>query len=83
MNLPVTRWIRAFANKTDELVLERQIPFDWTLARLQELVAEPSDNPLFDCWPLNSQQLAALAPDLAAQHSHEDLSFFLEADSDT
>jgi hypothetical protein len=83
MNLPVTRWIRAYSNKTDELVFERQVALDWTLAQLQELVAEPSDNPLFDCWPLNIHQLTALATDLAAQHSHEDLSFFLEADSDT
>jgi len=77
---PVTRWIRGFSKRTDELVLERQISPDWTLKRLQLLVAAPRHDPLFDCWALNPHQLAELDPEFAAQHSHEEFLFFLEAD---
>lgn len=82
-------------NKTDEKIIRSITIFDRTseqylsefpllnvdLHFLQQLVGEIEENPLYDVWPLNENQIDALRPYFTGSIDFERNKYYLEAHS--
>ena len=76
----VSRWIRGFGK--ENLVVEYPLPEFWTLERLQRLFSVPEDNLMYDCYPIGEREAAAFASTIPHTLVSNEITFFVEADSE-
>jgi hypothetical protein len=78
----VSRWVRGYSKASERLTVEYALPEAWDLARLQELFAADSQDPMFDCFPIGEREALALADSVSGPISLEECDFFLEANAE-
>jgi hypothetical protein len=78
----VSRWIRGYDKNQGKLVLEYQLPESLTLERLQLLFQVSTDNPMFDCFPVEDSVARVLEEAVGASLLCDERELFLEADAD-
>jgi len=74
----VTRWLRWYG--PDERLAGEVRLQGVTLAELQKLFGVPSDNPMYDCWPVTQEHAQVLQEYVATQIDLRRFTYFVEAD---
>lgn len=73
----VSRYLEAFDRQTERFVVA--IPVTASLADLRRLFSVPPDDPMYDCWPVKTEHVAALEAWTRHHLDLESYDYFLTA----
>jgi len=76
----VTRWLRWFDTRGEQLVGEKQLE-DITLEELQSLFSVNAENPMYDCWRVEVAHVPRLETAINDRIDLDRFECFVEADA--
>lgn len=78
--MKVQRFLRVYEKEGDGLVGEYRLE-GVSLAELQSMFGEPSDSPMYECYPVTPDQLEKLQNIIKASLNLQAYDYFVESDA--
>lgn len=76
--MTLTRLLRGYDKNGDALKLEIALPTGIELSLLQEIFDIESDNPMYDCYPVNKMNVKSVEEHFGIHVPIDEFDFFLE-----
>lgn len=78
--MKVERFLRAYEKEGDNLVGEHRLE-GISIIELQSMFGEPSDSPMYECYPVTTNQLERLQNVIKAPLDLQAYDYFVECDA--